>query len=48
MYGGWLSQGCDKGDWRLFYLLAGEGVGFVSAEDDLLVQKSFNFIHTML
>ena len=34
MYGGWLSQRCNKSDWRLFYLGAGEGVGLVPAEDE--------------
>ena len=37
-----LSQGCDKGDWRLFYLGAGESVGLVPAEDeDLAFSKDF-------
>ncbi len=28
-----LLQRCNKSDWRLFHLLAGEGIGAISAED---------------
>ena len=42
MYGGWLLQRCNKSDWRLFYLGAGEGVGAITAEDeDLTVAHYF-------